>query len=244
MGGVGGVGGAGVGGVGSGDAATASKPKVGEESVIVSIPTAVSNQLPKPHTLYIIQVDFRGNQWTVQRRYNQFHTLTDQLQAAFPSEKLPKLPPKKVMGNMDNNFIQKRRIELEKFLIDISQHVLLATSEIFRSFIDMQEGISGSSQLTSTQEDEIEHPQLPEDPNAAFIKEQLKVYVKSNVEKFVAQQKMSYLLQGAFFNHHSKKSKPVLRFFRLSPDRTQILYETARIFFFFLFHSLSLSLFF
>jgi len=195
--------------------------------VIVSIPVAVNHKVPKPHTVYCVQVDFRGNQWTVQRRYNQFHQLTDQLAASFPNEKL-KMPPKKVMGNMDSTFIQKRRIELEKFLIDISQRAHIATSEHFRRFIDMQEGISNATRENEVEEEDIDHPTLPEDPNVAVIREQMRSYVLHTVVSFVAEQKISYLLQGAFFNQHSPKNKPVLRFFRLSGDRTQIQYETAR----------------
>ncbi|XP_071960342.1 PX domain-containing protein kinase-like protein isoform X2 [Antedon mediterranea] len=88
------------------------------------------------HTDYVIRVH-RGpsleNSWQINRRYSDFVFLNDNLKVTgieFP------LPPKKVFGNMDREFIAERQIGLQTYLNVLLQHHMVSTSYFFRKFLD------------------------------------------------------------------------------------------------------------
>uniref|UniRef100_A0A6Q2Y373 PX domain-containing protein kinase-like protein n=1 Tax=Esox lucius TaxID=8010 RepID=A0A6Q2Y373_ESOLU len=88
------------------------------------------------HTEYIIRVQ-RGvsveNSWQVIRRYSDFDMLNTSLLVSGIS--LP-LPPKKLLGNMDREFIAERQRGLQAYLDFITQHHILATCELVKKFLD------------------------------------------------------------------------------------------------------------
>ncbi|KAF8375238.1 hypothetical protein PRIPAC_81667 [Pristionchus pacificus] len=65
------------------------------------------------YVLYTVNVVIEPYNWTVQRRYSDFAQL-DKLR--FEDRKKSFLPKKKTIGNLDDNFIAERKIELEKYL--------------------------------------------------------------------------------------------------------------------------------
>ncbi|MFH4984261.1 hypothetical protein AB6A40_010970 [Gnathostoma spinigerum] len=79
---------------------------------IVSIPSYRINETPR-YAVYTIVVCVNGVLWTVNRRYREFRRFDKE---RFPDRSKSFLPPKKLVGNMDKEFLNERRIELEKYI--------------------------------------------------------------------------------------------------------------------------------
>ncbi|RVE73472.1 hypothetical protein OJAV_G00049680 [Oryzias javanicus] len=115
------------------------KPPPGRLLLDDTVPlTAVieASQNLQSHTEYIIRVQ-RGvssdNSWQVIRRYSDFDILNSSLMVCGIS--LP-LPPKKLIGNMDREFIAERQRGLQAYLDSITQHPLLSNSLTVKKFLD------------------------------------------------------------------------------------------------------------
>ncbi|VDK73459.1 unnamed protein product [Anisakis simplex] len=63
--------------------------------------------------VYLIKVCIDAYTWTVERRYREFEAFDLK---RFEDRKKSFLPPKKLVGNMDPEFLNERRIELEKYI--------------------------------------------------------------------------------------------------------------------------------
>jgi sorting nexin-1/2 len=55
------------------------------------------------------------------RRYSDFDQIKNVMLVRWPGCYIPSLPSKKVMGNMDAQFVEERRMGLEEFLIILSK---------------------------------------------------------------------------------------------------------------------------
>ncbi|XP_008319286.1 PX domain-containing protein kinase-like protein isoform X1 [Cynoglossus semilaevis] len=115
------------------------KPVPGKLLLDDTVPlTAVieASQNLQSHTEYIIRVQ-RGvstdNSWQVIRRYSDFDALNSSLMVCGIS--LP-LPPKKLIGNMDREFIAERQRGLQAYLDSITQHPLLSSCLFIKKFLD------------------------------------------------------------------------------------------------------------
>ncbi|KAI3369300.1 hypothetical protein L3Q82_007546 [Scortum barcoo] len=115
------------------------KPPPGRLLLDDTVPlTAVieASQNLQSHTEYIIRVQ-RGvsseNSWQVIRRYSDFDVLNSSLMVCGIS--LP-LPPKKLIGNMDREFIAERQRGLQTYLDSITQHPMLSSSLTIKKFLD------------------------------------------------------------------------------------------------------------
>ncbi|XP_008303400.1 PX domain-containing protein kinase-like protein isoform X3 [Stegastes partitus] len=115
------------------------KPVPGRLLLDDTVPlTAVieASQNLQSHTEYIIRVQ-RGvssdNSWQVIRRYSDFDVLNSSLMVCGIS--LP-LPPKKLIGNMDREFIAERQRGLQTYLDSITQHPVLCSSLTVKKFLD------------------------------------------------------------------------------------------------------------
>ncbi|XP_056303514.1 PX domain-containing protein kinase-like protein isoform X4 [Danio aesculapii] len=95
-----------------------------------------ASQSLQSHTEYIIRVQ-RGvstdNSWTVIRRYSDFDMLNNSL--LISGLNLP-LPPKKLLGNMDREFIAERQKGLQSYLNYITRHHILCSCELVKKFLD------------------------------------------------------------------------------------------------------------
>lgn len=60
----------------------------------------------------------KPSQWTVFRRYSQFRKLSDVMRS--DGYMMPMLPPKKVIGAFDEEFLRSRRTDLENWIIGIA----------------------------------------------------------------------------------------------------------------------------
>ncbi|XGW31355.1 hypothetical protein V3C99_009934 [Haemonchus contortus] len=64
------------------------------------------------YALYTIQLTVDGYTWVVERRYSEFDAMD---MRRFPDRKKSFLPPKKLIRNLDAEFLEERRMELEKY---------------------------------------------------------------------------------------------------------------------------------
>ncbi|XP_076248575.1 PX domain-containing protein kinase-like protein isoform X1 [Calliopsis andreniformis] len=88
------------------------------------------------HTEYVIRTQ-RGplpeKSWRISRRYNDFV----QLNAALSISGIDlALPPKKIIGNMEPDFIAQRQVALQNFLNTILMNPILASSLPMKKFLD------------------------------------------------------------------------------------------------------------
>lgn len=89
----------------------------------------------------------------MERRYSDFFAMRQEMLRFYPGYVVPPLPSKKVPGNVDINFIQERKSELQLFLNDVLKHPLLRNFELFVAFLsderkeweDKSKGIGKSS---------------------------------------------------------------------------------------------------
>ena len=88
------------------------------------------------HTEYVIRTQ-RGplpqNSWRVSRRYNDFVQLNADLSISGIDLALP---PKKIIGNMEPDFIAQRQVALQNFLNTILMNPILASSLPMKKFLD------------------------------------------------------------------------------------------------------------
>ena len=54
--------------------------------------------------------------WAVTRRYSEFHDLHKRLRARFPAVKNFEFPRRQTLFTLQKDFLQKRRVILEKYL--------------------------------------------------------------------------------------------------------------------------------
>uniref|UniRef100_A0A9L0SPU9 PX domain-containing protein kinase-like protein n=1 Tax=Equus caballus TaxID=9796 RepID=A0A9L0SPU9_HORSE len=115
------------------------KPAAGKVLLDDTVPLTAAieaSQSLQSHTEYIIRVQ-RGisveNSWQIIRRYSDFDLLNNSLQIAGLS--LP-LPPKKLIGNMDREFIAERQKGLQNYLNVITTNHILSNCELVKKFLD------------------------------------------------------------------------------------------------------------
>lgn len=73
--------------------------------------------------IYQVLVNLDSVQWSVQRRYSDFARLHEQLCSDYRSLDRALLPPKKVFGRSQEQFLQQRRSDLEVYLLTLWHHL-------------------------------------------------------------------------------------------------------------------------
>jgi sorting nexin-9/18/33 len=76
----------------------------------------------------------------VKRRYNHFDWLHERLTEKYPNICIPPLSGKAVTGNFDDEFIAKRKAQLELWLNRMAAHPVVGQSEVFIHFLQCDEG--------------------------------------------------------------------------------------------------------
>ena len=94
----------------------------------------VKPQLHGSHIVYHVQGADKQGPWDGIRRFNHFYSLYEALQKRFPGLLIPKLPPKKAIGNKEVKFIYERKFYLERFLRKCARYDYLVNSEEFKVF--------------------------------------------------------------------------------------------------------------
>uniref|UniRef100_H3AWR9 PX domain containing serine/threonine kinase like n=1 Tax=Latimeria chalumnae TaxID=7897 RepID=H3AWR9_LATCH len=115
------------------------KPPVGKvllDDTVALTAVIEASQSLQSHTEYIIRVQ-RGvsseSSWQVIRRYSDFDMLNNSLQV---SQRKLQFSPKKLIGNMDREFIAERQKGLQNYLNIITSHHMLSTCEQVKKFLD------------------------------------------------------------------------------------------------------------
>jgi len=80
----------------------------------------------KPYTVYVIDLHHGDEEFQSDLRYSDFRKLHAVIRQRFPNLELPHLPSKKYVGNnTSDEFVQKRKLKLERYL-----RVLLANRDV------------------------------------------------------------------------------------------------------------------
>ncbi|XP_075037310.1 sorting nexin-4 [Mixophyes fleayi] len=82
------------------------------------------------------------------RRYSEFEMLRNYLSVTYPFVVVPPLPEKRAefvwhklsADNMDPDFVERRRIGLENFLLRVASHPVLCNDKIFNFFLTQENG--------------------------------------------------------------------------------------------------------
>ena len=103
----------------------------GAQVRILRISAVGSSKDPAGKQFTVFYIDVRFTQvdpptWTVYRRYSEFKTLSDKLRSEGCA--VPLLPPKKLIGAFEIDFLRKRKDELEVWLKKLEELALLCTA--------------------------------------------------------------------------------------------------------------------
>lgn len=114
------------------------------------------------YTVHVCRTTSNGSRnWVVMRRYSDFHDLHMQLRERFPSLTWLNLPSKKTFGNFEEDFIEKRRNQLENYLQPLLETSLLSENsgmfELVAGFLEQGDYYPGKS-LLSRKMDHIVNP--------------------------------------------------------------------------------------
>lgn len=105
------------------------------------------------HTTYRIRTKtnfnkFRNPDVNVNRRYRDFLWLGNQLGITHPGVVIPPLPEKQAMGRFQEDFVESRRVALERFLQKVVAHPLLFDDADVRVFLESETFSADVSMLT------------------------------------------------------------------------------------------------
>ena len=113
---------------------TTEEPSGGEDQQLRVTETKKSDGLKKHISYKVVGKDNQGD-IEVWRRYKEFLKLRTALTERWPGFYCPPLPPKKAIGNMDQDFVEERRFFLDKFLKSLILIPHLKESDEFQAFI-------------------------------------------------------------------------------------------------------------
>lgn len=68
------------------------------------------------------------------RRFREFYALGDVLRIRWPGCYIPSIPEKKMTGNKEENFVEERRVLLERFMKEIAKYDYIVFSKEFKVF--------------------------------------------------------------------------------------------------------------
>lgn len=98
----------------------------------------------KEYALYIVQVQQLADDgsfasgWVVARRYSEFHILQQRLCARYPSVRHLEFPAKRMVLKLQKNFVEQRRLALDKYLRDLIEDPIACSSRELGAFLSQQ----------------------------------------------------------------------------------------------------------
>lgn len=104
---------------------------------ITDAKTKVSDLTQREYTAYIIDVVFSDMTWQLARRYKEFAALHSQLAKKYSGHdtSLPVLPPKHVFTPKEGEFVDRRRLQLEHYLLRLMMHPIVSNDVLLLSFL-------------------------------------------------------------------------------------------------------------
>uniref|UniRef100_A0AC35U5V7 PX domain-containing protein n=1 Tax=Rhabditophanes sp. KR3021 TaxID=114890 RepID=A0AC35U5V7_9BILA len=114
-----------------------------ERNQLIKI-TGYKENVSDKFVTYFVQCTVGNCTWTVSKRYSNFKDFDE---IRFPDRKKSFLPPKKVFGNRDTEFLTERKIELEKYLRAVAEleiwlakkHQKVLLPKLFARFLDFHQ---------------------------------------------------------------------------------------------------------
>lgn len=110
------------------------------------------------YALYVIEVRRQaGDQmpaatWAVTRRYSEFHELNKRLKARFPAVRNLEFPTRQTLFTLQKDFLQKRRVVLERYLRALLLIPAICRSRELRAFLSQSAILSRGTNGTSVDE--------------------------------------------------------------------------------------------
>jgi sorting nexin-1/2 len=86
------------------------------------------------HIKYTVTGEDAQGEFTEVRRYKEFFALRNILVQRWPGVFIPAIPEKQILGNKDDQFVEERRLLLERFMKEISKFEYLTHSQEFKVF--------------------------------------------------------------------------------------------------------------
>ncbi|KAJ9647822.1 tRNA (guanine-N(7)-)-methyltransferase (tRNA(m7G46)-methyltransferase) [Coniosporium tulheliwenetii] len=111
----------------------------------------------REYALYVIEVRRQaGDQmpaaaWVVTRRYSEFHELNKRLRSRYPMIRNLDFPRRQMVLKLQKDFLQKRRVALERYLRELLLVPAVCRSRELRAFLS-QQAISSASPSSQTAE--------------------------------------------------------------------------------------------
>ncbi|XP_073490619.1 sorting nexin-4 isoform X2 [Aquarana catesbeiana] len=111
--------------------------------------------MQETYTSYLIETrslenpsDGQNSLESLWRRYSEFELLRNHLSVTYPFVVVPPLPEKRAefvwhklsADNMDPDFVERRRIGLENFLLRVASHPTLSQDKLFTTFLTQENG--------------------------------------------------------------------------------------------------------
>ncbi|KAF2800870.1 hypothetical protein K505DRAFT_320118 [Melanomma pulvis-pyrius CBS 109.77] len=98
----------------------------------------------KEYAMYVIEVRRRAGDampaaaWVITRRYSEFHELHKRLRTKFPPVRNLEFPRRQMVLKLQKDFLQKRRLALEKYLRELLLIPAVCRSRELRAFLSQQ----------------------------------------------------------------------------------------------------------
>lgn len=111
-------------------------------SITVGDPHTVGNAATS-HTVYSVitrtsSKAYMNSSFTVTRRYRDFLWLYERMHDNNPGVVVPPPPEKQAMGRFDNNFVESRRMALERMINKIAAHPILQSDGDLKIFLESE----------------------------------------------------------------------------------------------------------
>lgn len=120
----------------------------GRSSISIKSVVVGKEEDGREFALYVIEVRRQaGDQmpaavWAIPRRYSEFHDLHQKLRRRYPSTRNLEFPRRRVVMKLQKQFLQNRRLALERYLQQLLQMPDVCRSRELRSFLSQQSVIS------------------------------------------------------------------------------------------------------
>lgn len=112
------------------------------------VPEASNSLVPGSGSYYTYLIttrtnlpEFGGTEFSVKRRFREVVTLSERLAEAFRGYFIPLRPDKSIMESQmmqTNDFVEQRRVAIEKYLKKLSAHPVIRNSDEFKVFLQVE----------------------------------------------------------------------------------------------------------